>query len=417
MAKLFTFFALLAIASCVTAEVYFEEKFDDSYTARWSSSDWKKSDGTAGEFTHTAGKWYGDAEADKGIQTGPDARFYNAYADMGKTFSNEGKDLVLQFSVKHEQKLDCGGGYIKLLPSSSDMKSFNGDTPYSIMFGPDICGYSTKRVHVIFTYKGKNLLTKKTIPCETDELTHVYTLIVKPDNSYKVLIDNVEKESGALEADWDFLASKTIKDPEAKKPEDWYERPMIADEKDVKPEGYDDIPEMVTDPEAKKPEDWDDEDDGEWEAPQIQNPEYKGAWVQKQIDNPDYKGIWEAPDIANPEYVADETLYKFDELKYVGFELWQVKAGSLFDNILVTDDAEYAKKFAEDTWGKNKDAEKKMFDDADAEKKKQEEEEAKKLEEAAKAADAEDSKEDEGDDEYEADDDEAEPKEEKKDEL
>lgn len=32
----------------------------------------------------------------------------------------------------------------------------------------------------------------------------------------------------------------------------------------------------------------------------------------------------------------------------------QVKAGSLFDNILVTDDVEYAKSFAEETWGKNK---------------------------------------------------------------
>ena len=28
---------------------------------------------------------------------------------------------------------------------------------------------------------------------------------------------------------------------------------------------------------------------------------------------------------------------------YVGFELWTVNAGSIFDNILVTDDAEYAK--------------------------------------------------------------------------
>ena len=56
-----------------------------------------------------------------------------------------------QFSVKHEQKLDCGGGYIKLLPKSSKLDDFNGDTPYSIMFGPDICGYSTKKVHVILT--------------------------------------------------------------------------------------------------------------------------------------------------------------------------------------------------------------------------------------------------------------------------
>lgn len=44
---------------------------------------------------------------------------------------------TLQFQVKHEQDLDCGGGYIKLLPASSkgQMKDFGGETPYSVMFG------------------------------------------------------------------------------------------------------------------------------------------------------------------------------------------------------------------------------------------------------------------------------------------
>jgi hypothetical protein len=32
----------------------------------------------------------------------------------------------------------------------------------------------------------------------------------------------------------------------------------------------------------------------------------------------------------------------------------QVKAGSIFDNILITDDPDYAKSFAEETWGKKK---------------------------------------------------------------
>lgn len=48
---------------------------------------------------------------------------------------NTGKELVLQYSVKHEQDLDCGGGYIKLVPGSvskSKMKEFGGDTPYSM---------------------------------------------------------------------------------------------------------------------------------------------------------------------------------------------------------------------------------------------------------------------------------------------
>jgi calreticulin len=66
-------------------------------------------------------------------------------------------------------------------------------------------------VHVIFNYKGKNLLTKKDIRCKDDVYTHLYTLIVRPDNTYEVRIDNEKVESGELEADWDFLPPKKIK--------------------------------------------------------------------------------------------------------------------------------------------------------------------------------------------------------------
>lgn len=51
--------------------------------------------GEQGVWLHTAGLWYAD-EADKGIQTSPDARFHNAWSTMDNTFSSEGKDLVLQ---------------------------------------------------------------------------------------------------------------------------------------------------------------------------------------------------------------------------------------------------------------------------------------------------------------------------------
>lgn len=49
-----------------------------------------------------------------GIQTSQDARFYAVSSKLDKSFSNKGKSLVLQFTVKHEQSIDCGGGYIKV---------------------------------------------------------------------------------------------------------------------------------------------------------------------------------------------------------------------------------------------------------------------------------------------------------------
>jgi hypothetical protein len=70
--------------------------------------------------------------------------------------------------------------------SAQKMKDFGGETPYSVMFGPDICGYSTRKTHVIFTYDGKNHLVKKDIKAETDQLTHVYTLRLMPNNTYEV---------------------------------------------------------------------------------------------------------------------------------------------------------------------------------------------------------------------------------------
>ena len=254
------------------------------------------------------------------------------------------------------------------------------------MFGPDICG-STKKVHVIFNYNGQNLLTKKQINCKEDELTHLYTLIVKPDNTYTVKIDNEVVESGKLEEDWSFLEPKTIQDPNASKPADWEDNENIDDPEDSKPADWD-KPEFIPDPEAKKPEDWDDEMDGEWAPAKINNPEYKGEWKAKQIPNPKYKGVWVHPVIDNPAYKPDEFLYRYTDIGAVGFDLWQVKSGTIFDNIYVGDDEKAAEEHGKETWGQTKDPEQKMRDKLDEEERKlaeekRKEEEAKKSEEKA----------------------------------
>lgn len=398
-------FIALIVAS-VAAETYFKETFEDGakWKERWVQSQAKKDGQSPGEWKLTAGEFYGDAEADKGIQTAQDAKFYFLSAKIPKPFSNRGKKLVIQFSVKHEQSIDCGGGYIKLLPADTDQKQFNGDSPYYIMFGPDICGTSTKRVHVIFTYKGKNLLTKKDIKCESDRLTHVYTLIVNPDNTYEVRIDGQKKESGSLFEDWEFLKPKTIPDPSVTKPVDWVDDPKMDDPEDVKPADWDNTPKEIPDPDAAKPEDWDEESDGAWEAPKIPNPEYKGEWKPKRIKNPNYKGKWVQPEIPNPEYEADDQVYAFDDIGVVGFDLWQVKAGTIFDNIIITDSVKEADDLLAATYTANKDDEKKMFDEAEAKKRAEEEAERKKREEEdKKKKETEEDEEDEDDEDDEDD--------------
>jgi len=96
--------SFLAFVALAYATTYFKETFDDSYTSRWVFSNWKQSTNEAGKWGYTAGDFYGDAEADKGLATTQDARFYAASAKFPKHFSNDGKDLVIQFSVKFPQK-------------------------------------------------------------------------------------------------------------------------------------------------------------------------------------------------------------------------------------------------------------------------------------------------------------------------
>merc|ERR1712070_1031664 len=150
-------------------------------------------------------------------------------------------------------------------------------------FGPDMCGYDVSRIHLIFTdANGKNLLKNDEIKpdyADKNEFTHVYTLVVKPDNTYEVFFDQTSKASGSIVDGWDF-PKKEHDDPSEKE---------IDDPEDKKPDGYDDTPKQIADPEATKPDDWSDEDEGEWKVKRIENPAYKGEWKAKQIANPEYK--------------------------------------------------------------------------------------------------------------------------------
>jgi len=212
--------------------------------------------------------------------------------------------------------------------------------------------------------------------CETDKLSHVYTAIVRPDGTYEVLVDGVKKESGDLLADWDFLPPATIPDPSQKKPTDWVDIREVVDPADKKPEDWD-APKTVADPNAKKPEDWNEEDDGKWEPAQIPNPDYKGDYVPKMMPNPEYKGEWKADEIPNPDYHEDRNVAKYKDFSAVGIDVWQVKAGTIFDDILITDSVDEAEKAREIVLNKMK-KEKEHFEKAEEVKRQKDDEERKK---------------------------------------
>merc|ERR1712241_1615365 len=235
---------------------------------------WKDSEGTAGKWVANAGKWHTDEAEDTGIQTGEDSKFFGISAGFD-SFSNEGKELIIQYQAKYEKDVECGGGYVKVGPKMEDPSKFGDPTVYNVMFGPDKCGY-TKRTHLIFNYKGKNVLKKSDLSYkqENEGTSHLYRMILKPDNTVRVEIDEEKIYEGSIKDDWEVLKPKEISDPD-----------------------------------DKKPDDWDDEEDGEWEAPMKDNPAYKGDWYGRRISNPAYKGFWEAKKISNPEYEDDDSVY------------------------------------------------------------------------------------------------------------
>merc|ERR1712050_451493 len=99
-------------------------------------------------------------------------------------------------------------------------------------------------------------------------------------------------------------------------------------------------------------------------------------------------GFWTAKKIANPEFVDDDSVYKFADFGFIGFDLWQVKGGTIFDNIIVTDDVSEADDFAK-KW--------KTLSEHEKEEKKKEDE-AKKAEEPKAAESSGDDDDDDDDD-------------------
>ncbi|KAI5390388.1 Calreticulin-3, variant 3 [Lathyrus oleraceus] len=81
------------------------------------------------------------------------------------------------------------------------------------------------------------------------------------------------------------------------------------------------------------------------------------------------------------EFEDDPDLYVLKPIKYVGIEVWQVKAGSIYDNILICDDPQYAKQAVEEFMINNRETEKEAFEEAEKERRAREEEEAQRARE------------------------------------
>jgi len=388
---------------------HFAEAFvsEADFSKRWIVSQAKK-DGAEEAIAKYDGKWSieeptdNPLQRDLGLVLKSRAKHHAIAAKLAKPYEFTGKPFVVQYEVKFQNGQECGGGYIKLLSKTDkfDLSKFNDKTPYTIMFGPDKCGNDNK-LHFIFRHKNpvtgvfeEKHAKKPSASLDsffTDKKTHLYTLVIKQDNSFEIYVDQNLINSGSLledmtppvnppkeisdpddkkPSDWDD--KERVADPDAKKPDDWDENEpeKIEDASATKPAGLmDDEPELIPDPKAEKPSDWDDDMDGEWEAaqitnpkcesgpgcgewkaPMIDNPKYKGKWSAPMIDNPNYKGKWSARMIPNPDYFDDQQPYKMTPIAAVGLELWSMSDAILFDNFIIVDNKKAADEYASESW-------------------------------------------------------------------
>lgn len=387
---------------------YLAEPFHslDDFKARWILSAAKK-DGVEDSISKYDGIWKiaepkeNPIEGDNGLVLSSQAKHAAVSTSLDRPFKFDEKPLIVQYEVRFQNKHECGGAYIKLLADTPTMKlnDFTDKTEYSIMFGPDRCGNDNK-LHFIFQHenpithkmeeKHAKKPTKDFANIFEDGKTHLITLVVEPDNTFKILLDRKQLSSGSLLNDMEPPVNppKMIDDPEDKKPDDWDEREKIQDPEATKPDDWDedapmtiedpnaqkpsgwldDEPELIPDPVAIRPEDWDDEEDGEWEAPQIdnpkckaagcgewkrptiQNPNYKGKWSAPLIANPKYKGIWAPRKIENPDFFEDTNPFAMKTIAAVGFELWSMQSDILFDNLIIADDQSIVDQWTVQTW-------------------------------------------------------------------
>ncbi|KAI9745209.1 MAG: hypothetical protein M1818_001487 [Claussenomyces sp. TS43310] len=385
----------------------FVEQFTDDWESRWKPShakkDMKGSDkdeewAYVGEWAVEVPHVYKGMEADKGLVVKNAAAHHAISAKFPKKIDNKGKTLVVQYEVKLQKGLECGGAYMKLLRDNKALhqEEFSNTSPYVIMFGPDKCG-STNKVHFIINHKNP-----KTSEYEEKHLTsppaarivktsELYTLIVHPNNTFAIKLNGEQVKEGSLLEDFSpaFNPPKEIDDSKDTKPDTWVDEARVPDPEAVKPGDWDeeepfeivdeeatlpedwlvDEPLTIPDPEAQKPEDWDDEEDGDWipptvpnpkcedasgcgpwEKPTIKNPAYKGKWTAPYIDNPAYKGVWAPRKIKNPDYFEDKTPANLEPMGAIGFEIWTMQSDILFDNIYIGHSIEDAEKFAQETF-------------------------------------------------------------------
>lgn len=182
----------------------------EGWRDRWVESDAHKEDGTKGLWGWDAGRVYVDFEEEMGIKTMTNNGKYQISADIGQTISNEGKMLIISYCLKMDQDPDCGGGYIKLFPEGLDQKMMSENSTFYLMFGPDVFLHYKHDVQLFYNYEGTVYENRRPLKMADGPCYNMYTLIIYPNSTYEVRINNELYRAGPFCEDFNMIPRRKV---------------------------------------------------------------------------------------------------------------------------------------------------------------------------------------------------------------
>ncbi|EAY10552.1 Calreticulin family protein [Trichomonas vaginalis G3] len=284
--------------------------------------------------------------------------------------------IVIQYEVRAQIIYHIFRTTLRIHTNDFDVYHQTNDTHGTIEFGPVHNEKKTKALlnFYINSNEDKHKI-EKFIDIPVDEIPHLYTLIIRPDNTFEYMIDAMSFLNGTFTDSFKIpiVEPKMIDDPNDKKPSDWVDEEFIVDVNATKPDDWnesepefvpnprykdkpmgwrEDEPEMIPDPKDPKPENWNEAvfgkykrrmiknpkcsiGCGKWKQPMMKNKKYKGKWTPPLIKNPKYKGKWVPRKIPNPKF-THEYNYSLPGITGFSFNVWSFYHDILVTNLLVS---------------------------------------------------------------------------------
>ncbi|CAK9293995.1 unnamed protein product [Gordionus sp. m RMFG-2023] len=336
--------------------VYFSETFENlvEYNAKWvKSQSFKLIDGKKYKYD---GVWglenaikNGHVE-DNGLLMKVRSKHYAISTPLFQPFQFDIYPFMLQYEVKFQKLVKCSGAYVKLISRRPDLNLllFNASTPYTLMFGPDLCGNDPK-LHFVIGYRdplngiweerhckrsAHSLISyfpttghDSESPASTSNstLTRLFTLILKPDSTFMLKIDNKVVNSGHLSRDFHSAFSSTEKVKKKVDPPPFYYC-LRSDADNPKYIWFFESP---------------------FRLPPVCDflPTTHSKLSQKSLK------IKQSSASKNASFHRDLNPFQsLETISAIGLELWSMDEGILFDNFIITAEKRVLEKWTDDTF-------------------------------------------------------------------